>query len=175
MKNRIMKKGHFTQRLNNKGFSLVELIIVIAIMAILVGVVGTQIIPYLERSRRAKDFQIFSGWNTAGMSAYSMNADKLSANDEYSILITDSSVVCEDDSLDGSDELVSTFCDLTGLSESGTNMIQSQMVSKSGKDIKSVRIEIPAYGVSYAPIVTRIYTNVDGTGASDAFDVIENR
>ena len=39
------------KKLNNKGFSLVELIIVIAIMAILVGVVGTQVIPYLERSR----------------------------------------------------------------------------------------------------------------------------
>ncbi|MBQ6094530.1 MAG: prepilin-type N-terminal cleavage/methylation domain-containing protein, partial [Lachnospiraceae bacterium] len=36
------------KKLNNKGFSLVELIIVIAIMAILVGVVGTQVIPYLE-------------------------------------------------------------------------------------------------------------------------------
>jgi len=43
------------KKLNNKGFSLVELIIVIAIMAILVGVVCPQVIPYLERSRKAKD------------------------------------------------------------------------------------------------------------------------
>ena len=35
---------------DNKGFSLVELIIVIAIMAILVGVVGTQVVPYLHNS-----------------------------------------------------------------------------------------------------------------------------
>ena len=31
------------KKINNKGFSLVELIIVIAIMAILVGIVGTSI------------------------------------------------------------------------------------------------------------------------------------
>lgn len=38
-----------------KGFSMVELIIVIAIMAILVGVVGTVLIPYLEKTRANKD------------------------------------------------------------------------------------------------------------------------
>ena len=40
-----------------KGFSLVELIIVIAIMAILVGVVASQVIPYIEKSRQAKDVE----------------------------------------------------------------------------------------------------------------------
>lgn len=44
----------------NKGFSLVELIIVMAIMAILVGVVASQVIPYMEKSRQAKDQQILS-------------------------------------------------------------------------------------------------------------------
>ena len=170
-----MKKNQSARTMNDKGFSLVELIIVIAIMAILVGVVGTQIIPYLERSRRAKDLQVFSGWNTAGMSAYSMNADKLSANDEYSILITDSSVACTDDSLDGSAELVKTFCDLTGLTESGTNMIRSKMVSREGHEVKSVKIDIPAYGLAYAPIVTHVYTDESGTTASEVFDTIENK
>lgn len=39
----------------NKGFSLVELIIVIAIMAILIGIIGSQVIPYMEKSRVSKD------------------------------------------------------------------------------------------------------------------------
>ncbi len=42
---------------NNKGFSLVELIIVIAIMAVLVGVLAPQFIKYVEQSRRGKDIQ----------------------------------------------------------------------------------------------------------------------
>ena len=40
-----------------EGFSLVELIIVIAIMAILIGIVTLAVIPYLEKSRVGKDQQ----------------------------------------------------------------------------------------------------------------------
>ena len=54
---------------DNKGFSLVELIIVIAIMAILIGVVALQVVPYLEKSRTSKDMQlvdsVYSAFQTA--------------------------------------------------------------------------------------------------------------
>lgn len=43
------------KKLNNKGFSLVELIIVIAIMAVLIGVLAPQYLRYVERSRRSAD------------------------------------------------------------------------------------------------------------------------
>lgn len=43
------------KKLNNKGFSLVELIIVIAIMAVLVGVLAPQYLRYVERSRVSTD------------------------------------------------------------------------------------------------------------------------
>lgn len=57
-----------------KGFSLVELIIVIAIMAILVGVVASQVIPYMEKSRQAKDQQQLSSVCTDMVSAITQTA-----------------------------------------------------------------------------------------------------
>jgi type IV pilus assembly protein PilA len=42
---------------NNKGFSLVELIVVIAIMAVLVGVLAPTFIKYVESSRQSTDIQ----------------------------------------------------------------------------------------------------------------------
>ena len=43
--------------LNNKGFSLVELIIVIAIMAVLIGVLAPQYLGYVKNSKIYTDLQ----------------------------------------------------------------------------------------------------------------------
>lgn len=45
------------EKMNDKGFSLVELIIVIAIMAVLVVVLAPQYLKYVERSRNSTDLQ----------------------------------------------------------------------------------------------------------------------
>ncbi len=45
---------------NDKGFSLVELIIVIAIMAVLVGVAAPQYLRFVERGRNETDIQNIS-------------------------------------------------------------------------------------------------------------------
>lgn len=53
------------KKMNNKGFSLVELIIVIAIMAILVGVLAPQFMKYVESSRQSTDIQNASSIRSA--------------------------------------------------------------------------------------------------------------
>ena len=45
------------QKKNNKGFSLVDLIVVIAIMIVLVAVLAPVFTKYVEQSRRATDVQ----------------------------------------------------------------------------------------------------------------------
>lgn len=55
--------------MGNKGFSLVELIIVIAIMAILIGVMAPNLLKYVERSRVSKDTQAVDSVHTAIVTA----------------------------------------------------------------------------------------------------------
>ena len=73
---------------NNKGFSLVELIIVIAIMAVLVGMVGAQVIPYINNAKHAKDIQILSAIQTASVAAYSEKVESVPVGTSFTIVIT---------------------------------------------------------------------------------------
>jgi len=159
------------KKLNNKGFSLVELIIVIAIMAILVGVVGTQVIPYLENSRKAKDQQIVSGWNTAGVSAYSMEAGNLSPTQTYKITYTNSTQTFAVDPAASTDakakKLLETFDELVNADKS-TNKLAVEWASKAGTDIKEVVVEINGANGT----VTTTITNT--TPAKYSFDTITN-
>ncbi len=71
---------------NNKGFSLVELIIVIAIMAILVGVMAPQLIKYIEKSNVSADTQLAGTVQTAVTTA--MMDPEVLANQTASSYIT---------------------------------------------------------------------------------------
>lgn len=63
---------------NNKGFSLVELIIVIAIMAILAGALAPALIKYINKSRRSTDIQNADTLRTSVQTAMS-NPDAVDA------------------------------------------------------------------------------------------------
>ena len=53
------------KKLNNKGFSLVELIVVIAIMVVLVGVTSAVILNYMDRTKYGKDMSGLDSVHTA--------------------------------------------------------------------------------------------------------------
>lgn len=125
------------ERKDNRGFSLVELIIVIAIMAILVGIVGTQVIPYLNRSRESKDQQILNSFSTAAVSAYSLNIDDISG------IATSATATAVNvyDSAGASTEagiLADAIIDLTGYDD--ISDVQDAMTSDRGSSIEDVRI-----------------------------------
>lgn len=60
--------------MKNKGFSLVELIIVIAIMAILAAAIAPALIRYIDKSRRADDVAAAETINTSAQAALSNEA-----------------------------------------------------------------------------------------------------
>lgn len=72
---------------DNKGFSLVELIIVIAIMAILIGIVGMNVLPQIENARQSKDLQLLSAYLSESVEAVTQNASNCK-DDEYTLTIT---------------------------------------------------------------------------------------
>ena len=72
--------------MKNKGFSLVELIIVIAIMAILAAAIAPALIRYIDKSRKADDL-------TAGGTINSAVSAALANEDAYDELQTKTNAV----------------------------------------------------------------------------------
>lgn len=81
------------EKMNDKGFSLVELIIVIAIMAVLVVVLAPQYLKYVERSRNSTDLQNATAIVTACQvwaADPTVASDKTFKTGTFEITVTDS-------------------------------------------------------------------------------------
>lgn len=94
------------KKLNNKGFSLVEIIIVIAIMAILAGAIAPQFMKYVNKSRIAADENNCNTIKTAVITALANESAYDSITEEKSIKFNGSKPTTYSD---GADALPSDF------------------------------------------------------------------
>lgn len=116
-----------------EGFSLVELIIVIAIMAILVGVVTLAVLPNIEKSKESKDFaaldSALSALNSAVASSQTTTGDSFE-------LSTGSTGVGEAAAFTGTKKTIATqVLELMGKGTSGISL-SSNAATASGNKIK---------------------------------------
>lgn len=160
-----------TKKLDNKGFSLIELIIVIAIMAILIGIVGTQVVPYIEKSKQAKDQQVLSGYLTNATTAFASNADTLDDTKAYAFTIG-TAATGDPTGDDPGDKVKDEFFELAGLTKSAPaggvasvniSAITDKMSSKAGKKVAGVTISRDANGK------VTVTTNVSDTKYKNVF------
>ncbi len=155
---------------NNKGFSLVELIIVIAIMAILVGVMAPQLIKYIEKTNVSSDTQLCdtvkSAVTTAVMDPSVLNdtasASRLSATGTW-ISVSN---------INGSCEFDLAVQETLGMDSSSIANINNKIKSAHGA---SAAIQYNIMG-SNSVHVRIPYTDVNGkkdtTEASDSTKII---
>lgn len=155
-----------TNKLGNKGFSLIELIIVIAIMAILIGIVGTQVVPYIETSKQAKDKQVLSSLLTNATTAFADCADDINDADKYSFEI---GATTSDDAAQAKVE--KKFYELAGLGTTGQfAALKEKMKSKAGNGLASVTITRNEEGV----VTVEAKVDDDHKKYQDAFDILSS-
>ena len=83
---------------NNKGFTLVELVIVIAILAILVGLLAPQYTKYVEKSRKSADVDNMNEMVKA-VQVYEADTDSTTAlaTNSYAITMTTNNTTVPDE------------------------------------------------------------------------------
>lgn len=124
---------------DNRGFSLIELVVVMAIMAMLVGIVGIYIFPYIRKAKEQRDVQKISAYCTDATNAYISSAEKLDEKKIYTITVTKGSTKWSVDAKDSSgtdaELLKNEFVAFNQLDEKAP-----EFESKEGQKIRKITI-----------------------------------
>lgn len=93
---------------NNKGFSLVELIVVVAIMAVLMGILVPTLVKNVEKSKKQKDASAIEEIRSTMVTTL---ADPTYSDIEATIVYDDTTIDIDDPGTTGSIEAVSPITD----------------------------------------------------------------
>ena len=151
--------------LNNKGFSLIELIVVIAIMAILVGAMAPQVTKYIEKSRKSADVQALGTLYTAVLTEL-LDPDVTTKPKTGTIKIGTDGKASE-----GTNPVTSGVLKTMGISNISNFQLKSNAYSKGGNTITvtvnegdgSVKIEVPSNDTANSGTLT-----IDSAGSHEA-------
>ena len=151
--------------LNNKGFSLIELIVVIAIMAILVGAMAPQVTKYIEKSRKSADAQALGTLYTAVLTEL-LDPDVTTKPKTGTIKIGTDGKASE-----GTNPVTSGVLKTMGISTISNFQLKSNAYSKGGNTITvtvnegdgSVKIEVPSKDTANSGTLT-----IDSAGSHEA-------
>lgn len=109
----------------NKGFTLVELIIVVAILAILVGLLAPQYTKYVERSRQAADASNLDNLVTAVKVATADGAYDIK-DDTYTFVITAAKTELTSGTTKNADEVKKALVEYAGTDWEKTTLKSSK-------------------------------------------------
>ena len=131
---------------DNKGFTLVELVIVVAILAILVGLLAPQYTKYVERSRKAADASNLDSLVTAVKvaTADQTYSGMIPASTPVNVVITmdkdagttvtyDGTSISDDSASDGAKALADAFSEYAGNEWSKTTLKSKAWSITSGQ------------------------------------------
>lgn len=151
--------------LNNKGFSLIELIVVIAIMAILVGAMAPQVTKYIEKSRKSADAQALGTLYTAVLT------ELLDPDVTTKPKTGDINIGADGKASGGTNPVTSGVLKTMGISNISNFQLKSNAYSKGGNTITvtvnegdgSVKIEVPSKDTANSGTLT-----IDSAGSHEA-------
>ena len=151
--------------LNNKGFSLIELIVVIAIMAILVGAMAPQVTKYIEKSRKSADVQALGTLYTAVLT------ELLDPDVTTKPKTGDINIGADGKASGGTNPVTSGVLKTMGISNISNFQLKSNAYSKGGNTITvtvnegdgSVKIDVPSNDPANSGTLT-----IDSAGSHEA-------